>query len=44
MIVINKVSLDLFNVSYVIYKDNDVVQCVKYGLSSSEVAQLFGNN
>lgn len=44
MIVIDKVSLDLFNVSYVIYRDNDIVQCVKYDLTASEVAQLFGNN
>ena len=44
MIVIDKVSLDLFNVSYVVYKEGDIVQCVKYGLSADEIAQLFGNN
>ena len=41
MIVIDKVSLDLFNVSYVVYKEGDIVQCVKYGLSADEIAQLF---
>jgi hypothetical protein len=44
MIVIDKVSLDLFNISYVVYKDGDIIQYVKYGLSAYEIAQLFGNN
>ena len=44
MIVVNKVGLDLFNVSYVKYVDHDVIQLIKYNLSAEDVAQFLGNN
>jgi hypothetical protein len=44
MIVVNKVGLDLFSVSYVRYIDNDIFQHIKYGLSAEDVAQFLGNN
>jgi hypothetical protein len=44
MIVVNKVGLDLFNVSYVRYIDHDVIQLIKYGLSAEDVSQFLGNN
>lgn len=44
MILIDKTELELFNLSYVIYRDSDVVQCVKHGLEVWEVAQLLGGN
>jgi hypothetical protein len=44
MIVIDKASLELFSLSYVIYRESDVVQCVKHDLEIWEVAQLLGGN
>lgn len=44
MVVVDKVGLDLYNVSYVKYVDHDVVQYVKCNLSSEDVAQFLGNN
>jgi len=43
MIVIDKVGLDLYNISYVKYLDHDIVQLIKYGLSAEDVAQMLGN-
>jgi len=42
MIVVDKVSFDLFTLSYVIYKDSDVFQHIKYNLEAWEIAQLLG--
>ncbi len=44
MIVVNKVGLDLFNISYVKYTDHDVIQLIKYDLSAEDVSQFLGNN
>ena len=44
MIVVDKVAFDLFTLSYVIYKDSDVFQYIKYNLEAWEIAQLLGNN
>ena len=44
MIAIDKVGLDLYNVSYVKYVDHDIIQLIKYGLSAEDVAQFLGNN
>jgi len=44
MIVVHIVGLDLYALSYVIYVDHDVVQCVKHNLSAEDVAQYLGNN
>ena len=44
MIVVNKIGLDLFNVSYVKYTDHDVIQLIKYDLSAEDVSQFLGNN
>ena len=44
MIVVHQVGLDLYTVSYVKYVDHDVQQCIKYNLSSEDVAQFLGNN
>jgi len=44
MIAIDKVGLDLYNVSYVKYVDHDIIQLIKYNLSAEDVAQFLGNN
>jgi len=44
MIIIDKAELELFNLSYVIYRDSDIVQCVKHNLEIWEVAQFLGGN
>ena len=44
MIAIDKVGLDLYNVSYVKYVDHDIIQLIKYGLSAEDVSQFLGNN
>ena len=51
MVVVNKVGLDLFNISYVKYFQRntfldsfEIQQCIKYNLSSEDVAQFLGNN
>jgi len=43
MVVVNKVGLDLYNISYVKYVDHDVIQLIKHNLSAEDVAQLLGN-
>lgn len=44
MVVIHQVGLDLYTLSYVKYMDHDVQQCIKYNLSSEDIAQFLGNN
>jgi hypothetical protein len=44
MIVVVKVTFDLYTLSYVKYIDNDVHQCIKYNLSTDDIAQFLGNN
>jgi hypothetical protein len=44
MIVIFKVMLDLYTLSYAKYSGNDIHQCIKYNLSADDVAQFLGNN
>ena len=44
MVVVHQVGLDLYALSYVMYVDHDVVQCVKHNLSAEDVAQFLGNN
>ena len=44
MIVIVKVMLDLYTVSYVKYVDNEIQQYIKYDLSADDVAQFLGAN
>ena len=44
MIVIVKVMLDLYTVSYVKYVDNEIQQHIKYDLSADDIAQFLGNN
>lgn len=44
MIVIVKVTFDLYTLSYVKYINNDVYQYIKYNLSTDDVAQFLGNN
>ena len=44
MIQIVKGKLDLYKLSYVLYKDYDIVQCVKHDLAIWEIAQILGGN
>ena len=44
MVVVDKVGLDLYTLSYVKYTDHDVIQLIKYDLSAEDVAQFLGNN
>ena len=44
MVVVDKVGLDLYTLSYVKYTDHDIQQCIKYNLSSEDIAQFLGNN
>lgn len=43
MVVVDKVGLDLYTLSYVKYVDHDVQQYIKYDLSAEDVAQILGN-
>ena len=44
MVVVDKVGLDLYTLSYVKYVDHDVVQYVKHDLNAEDIAQFLGNN
>jgi hypothetical protein len=44
MVVVDKVGLDLYTLSYVKYEECDIQQCIKYNLSSEDIAQFLGNN
>ena len=44
MVVVDKVGLDLYTLSYVKYIDNEIQQYIKYDLSADDVAQFLGAN